>query len=249
MKYSCPQNKKIPSKITNFGRFGQNIIIFGGYSWFFQKPYLVKSWVFCVAFSASGRFFWAIKNSFLTIIPIFHRKGGPLWFRTSKKLTTPLKMAENWKQKYFCKQNYKWIKNPDGTVCLKGWIKKRISLVTHTLSKGSCRVIGPGDRTCFILVPVWRPPPSFCLLLPHKLHITLFPLISWAEIKVNYPLKCDAFRCTGKQLGQATFISCKIQMNKIKKTKFFFYIYLESSIIENKYYMVRNHQDGYPYIN
>ena len=38
-------------------------------------------------------------------------------------------MGENWKRKYFCEQNYKWIKNPDGTVCLKGWIKIRISLL------------------------------------------------------------------------------------------------------------------------
>ena len=56
---------------------------------------------FCVAFSPSGRFFWAIKNSFLTSFLFFHHKGGPLWFRMSKKLTTPLIMAEKWKQKYF----------------------------------------------------------------------------------------------------------------------------------------------------
>ena len=36
---------------------------------------------------------------------------------------TPLKMAENRKQRYFCEQNYKWINNTDGTVCIKGWIK------------------------------------------------------------------------------------------------------------------------------
>ena len=95
---------------------------------FFRNHTLSRAGVFCFAFSASGGFFWAFKNCFLTIFPFFHHKGGPLWFRTSKKLTTPLKMAENWKQKDFCEQNYKWIKNSDGTVCLKGWIKIRISL-------------------------------------------------------------------------------------------------------------------------
>ena len=30
----------------------------------FQKLYLVKGWGFCIVFSASVRFFWAIKNSF-----------------------------------------------------------------------------------------------------------------------------------------------------------------------------------------
>ena len=95
---------------------------------FFRNHTLSRFGAFCVAFSPSGRFFWAIKNSFLTSFLFFHHKGGPLWFRMSKKLTTPLIMAEKWKQKYFCEQNYKWIKNPDGTVCLKGWIKIRISL-------------------------------------------------------------------------------------------------------------------------
>ena len=32
-------------------------------------------WFFCVAFSASGRFFSGIKNSFFTIFQIFHHKG------------------------------------------------------------------------------------------------------------------------------------------------------------------------------
>ena len=63
-----------------------------------------------------------------TIFLIFHHKGWPLWFRTLQKLMTPLKMAENKKKlNYFCKQNYKQINNSDGTACLKGWIKIRIS--------------------------------------------------------------------------------------------------------------------------
>ena len=48
------------------------------FSRFFQKLYSEKSWVFCVAFSASERFFWAIKNSFWKICQIFPHKdfGG-----------------------------------------------------------------------------------------------------------------------------------------------------------------------------
>ena len=68
---------------------------------FFRNHTLSRFGAFCVAFSPSGRFFWAIKNSFLTSFLFFHHKGGPLWFRMSKKLTTPLIMAKKWKQKYF----------------------------------------------------------------------------------------------------------------------------------------------------
>ena len=46
----------------------------------------------------------------------------------SAVLTTPLKMAKIFKQKYFCERNYKLIKNPDGTTCLNGWIKIKIPL-------------------------------------------------------------------------------------------------------------------------
>jgi hypothetical protein len=77
------------------------MIIFWGYSCFFQKPYIFKSWGFCVAFSASGGFFWAIKNSFLTIFPIFHHKGGHLWFRTSKKTYDTPKNGRKLKTKVF----------------------------------------------------------------------------------------------------------------------------------------------------
>ena len=45
-------------------------------------------------------------------------------------------MAENQKQRYFCGQNYKWINNSDGTACLKGWIKIRITLVKQSSSVG-----------------------------------------------------------------------------------------------------------------
>ena len=61
-------------------------------------------------------------------------KNWQKWFfkkkLTSQKLTTPLKMSKNQKQKYFCEHNYKCIKNPDVT-CLKGWIKIIIPLLGH----------------------------------------------------------------------------------------------------------------------
>ena len=63
--------------------------------------------------------------------PIVHPKGGPLWFRTSHKLIAPLKITESWKQNYFCEQNCKWIKNSDGTACLKGGIKMSFKKESH----------------------------------------------------------------------------------------------------------------------
>ena len=156
IKYGCPQNQKNTFKNNHFWPFWSKHYHFWRlFLFFFRNHTFSRAGVFCVAFSASGGFFWAIKNSFLTIFPIFHHKGGPLWFRTSKKLTTPLKMAENWKQKYFCEQNYKWIKNPDGTVRLKGWIKIRISLSAHRLRR--LKFSSPGQ--------VWRhlqSPRSYC---------------------------------------------------------------------------------------
>ena len=82
---------------------------------FFRNCTLQRAEVFCVAFSAPKPFFWAIKMNNPTNFQIFHYRGGPWWFMTSNKLTTPQKMAVNQKQNYFCAQNYKWIKNPDST--------------------------------------------------------------------------------------------------------------------------------------
>ena len=49
---------------------------------------LLRAGVFCVALSASRRFFWAIKNCFQTIFQIFHHKaiwGGQKVTRHGKK--------------------------------------------------------------------------------------------------------------------------------------------------------------------
>ena len=60
----------------------------------------------------------------------FNIRGDPCDFRMSQKLMTPLKMAENQKQKYFWEENYKRINDSDGTACLKGWFKIKISLLS-----------------------------------------------------------------------------------------------------------------------
>ena len=51
---------------------------------------LARAGVFCVAFTASKHFFLPILINNLTICQICHHKGGPLWFKTSQKLMTPL---------------------------------------------------------------------------------------------------------------------------------------------------------------
>ena len=65
-------------------------------------------------------------------------------FSMSQNLTTPLKMVENPKYKNFCEQNYKWIKNPDDKACLKGWIKIRITLLTHHMADWCSSVSAAG---------------------------------------------------------------------------------------------------------
>ena len=122
-KYIFWQNQEKLAKMVNF----ESIVIFWQFILIFSETVLFRE-VFCIAFSLSKPFFWAIKINNRTNFLIFHHKGGPLWFRTSKKLTTLLKMAVNQKQKYFCAHNCKLIKNPDGTACLNSLIKQRITL-------------------------------------------------------------------------------------------------------------------------
>ena len=59
--------------------------------------------VFCVAFSASKRFFWAIKHSFWTIFQNFHHKG----FRGGKNFRQGEDRVKNLKEKLFWNQHDK----------------------------------------------------------------------------------------------------------------------------------------------
>ena len=97
----------------------------------FSKTVFCKRLGFFHCVQCIRTLFWALRNSFLAIFPIFHHKGGPgpVWFKMSQKLKTLPNMAKNLKLKYFCEQNYKWIRDPDGTTCLKDWIKIRITLI------------------------------------------------------------------------------------------------------------------------
>ena len=66
------------------------IVILAFFPNYFRNRTMLGYEVFCVAFSASTRFFWAIKNSFWTIFQIFHHKviwgGGPKVTRQEKKV-------------------------------------------------------------------------------------------------------------------------------------------------------------------
>ena len=96
-------------KITIFSK----IAIFASFSWFFSEMVLCRELRFFALYSAHQNTFLELSKSTIWHFSVFFT----LWFPTSQKLTTPLKMAENQKQKYFCGQNDKWIKNPDGTAC------------------------------------------------------------------------------------------------------------------------------------
>ena len=65
-------------KTAKNGHFRKN-----GYFWHFFYLFLEtvlfrELRFFCVAFSAPGPFFWAIKINILTTFQIIHHKGGPL---------------------------------------------------------------------------------------------------------------------------------------------------------------------------
>ena len=114
-----------------FGFCGQPYIIKSFLTFFLKKKKITFKNYHVLTKTAKNSYFWRyfwilwatiLYKRLFDIFSIFHPKGRPLWFRTSQKLTTPLKMAESWKNKYFCEQNYQWIKNSDGTACLKGSI-------------------------------------------------------------------------------------------------------------------------------
>ena len=88
IKKNCHKKYAFLSKITVFA-------ILSGF--FFKNGTLRRVDFFCVAYSASNPFFWAILINNTTIFQIFYCKGGSLWFRTSQKPTTHLKLASNQK--------------------------------------------------------------------------------------------------------------------------------------------------------
>ena len=106
------------AKIVHFDIFlNKKVVIFGSFSYFFQKRYFEERWGFmcCVC---------CISTLLLSYLNQQSKKN--LIFFT-------LKITKNPKQKYFWEQKYKWIQNPDGTAHLKGWIKIRITLLQGCL--------------------------------------------------------------------------------------------------------------------
>ena len=70
--------------------------IFEGFLDFCQDSTLQSAEVFCVAFSASGRLFCAIKIHYRTIFPFFNHRGDPYDLGWSK-CTLPTKNGQNQK--------------------------------------------------------------------------------------------------------------------------------------------------------
>ena len=92
------KKRKNPPIMTIFGDFGQKLIFFEVFLKNFRNSTLQRDEVFCIDFSASRRFLWATKNHYLTIFPIFHHKGGPLWFRGGKNLRQPINVVKKLKE-------------------------------------------------------------------------------------------------------------------------------------------------------
>ena len=68
---------------------------------FFRISTLQRAEVFCVAFSASRRFIWAIKKKYLMIFIFHFCKGGPLLGQFLKKTAHRPKIHRNSKTKTF----------------------------------------------------------------------------------------------------------------------------------------------------
>ena len=83
-KYGFWKNQERPSKIPIFAKTAKNEIFLKIFLNFLRHHILLGTEDFCVAFSASRRFFWAIKNCFWTIFQFFHPKNLNLIFAMLK---------------------------------------------------------------------------------------------------------------------------------------------------------------------
>ena len=84
------KNQEKTSKNFHFWLFRSKMVFFLGFFLNFEKPNYVNSWGFCVAFSASGRFFWISQNSFWTLFHIFHWK---FWKKSNQEAKSNKKMG------------------------------------------------------------------------------------------------------------------------------------------------------------
>ena len=92
------KNKWI-NKIIIFLPFWSEMVYIGGFSSFFQKPDIHRSWGVSRSFGASSCFFWAIKNCFWTIFKIVYHNG--IWGGGSQKVIRHGKKVET----FFRKKN------------------------------------------------------------------------------------------------------------------------------------------------
>ena len=104
-------------KMVKNYRFCQFFLLFN----FLRSGTLQRARVFCVAFSATKPFFWAIKINNPTFFLIFHPKGGPFWFRGGNILPSPEIIGLDGKQKRFL--NRKTMENKLGT-CTSWYLTK-----------------------------------------------------------------------------------------------------------------------------
>ena len=90
------------------------MLFFRSLSWFFRNQTLLGAVVFCVAFSASRRFFWAIKNCFWATFHIFIIRGDPCELGGQKVTRHGKKVQKNFNKKFKsgCKmeQENRWYK-------------------------------------------------------------------------------------------------------------------------------------------
>ena len=88
--HNVPFLKKSRKTAKN-AHFFKNAVFWSFFLELFRNVTLHGAWVFCVVFSAPGRFFWAIIINIPTSFQNFHHKGGPFWFWVVKSSRQPLK--------------------------------------------------------------------------------------------------------------------------------------------------------------
>ena len=91
-------SEKIRKKLPKLLFFSLKLCKFRSLSWFFRNWTLQRVKVFLHCIKCTKTLLLSYINKQFNNFLIFYNKGGDFWFWMSRKLTTPLKMAENWKQ-------------------------------------------------------------------------------------------------------------------------------------------------------
>ena len=105
----CKKLRKKQAKMVSFGHFDHFRPFWLVFLDFLRNHILQRGEVFCIAFSASKTFFWAIKINNLTIFQIFHQKGGLFTVCGNPFINVVKNLKEKTFRNEHNKTNTKWV--------------------------------------------------------------------------------------------------------------------------------------------